>query len=161
GRVIGFTALLCLVAASLFGVVPALRGASLPVARAVIGRAVNHRSSGDGTRLRGGLVVSQIAITLTLMSAAALFVRSMQAFRREPLGFDKSRVLLVWTLPGYGEANTRAALREIDAIQHRIASLSGVVSVSGSVTGAFSGAPGSSPRMRREDQTNEDALLAD
>jgi predicted permease len=157
-RVTIFTALLSVAAAMLFGVVPAFRAANLPVARSVIGRGA---VTDDGVSLRSGLVITQIAVTLALMSAAALFVRSMNNVRGEDLGFDRSRLLLAWMLPGYAEASKPIVLEKMTQIEQRVASLPGVVSVSASVTGVFSGSAGGSPRMRREGEANESAIFAD
>ena len=56
------------------------------------------REASDGRRLvtvSRGLVVGQIALSLVLVVAAALFVQSFARLAHVPLGFDPDRVLLV------------------------------------------------------------------
>jgi predicted permease len=45
--------------------------------------------------LRGGLVTTQVGLSLMLLVAAGLFVRTLQNIEAVPLGFDSDRVLIV------------------------------------------------------------------
>jgi predicted permease len=98
-RVLTFTALAAVATASIFGTVPAwraTRGAPMDVLR-MQGRAAARDTAGAGRffTLSSGLVIVQIALSLALVIAAALFVRSFARLSRVPLGFDPDRVLVV------------------------------------------------------------------
>jgi predicted permease len=56
-----------------------------------------RHSSADGRRggLASGLVVAQVALSLMLVVAAGLFVRTFASLATRPLGFDRDRVLVV------------------------------------------------------------------
>jgi len=88
-RIIGFAVLLALVCAAICGVAPALER---PRSIALTPRTAN---SGAHTRLRGFLVVSQIAVSVVLLSGASLFIRSFWNLQREDLGMQTRNVLTV------------------------------------------------------------------
>jgi predicted permease len=92
-RTLGVTAAIALVTAFLTGLAPALlslRGDLAPTLRAG-GRGL----AGHGTRLRATLLVVQGALSVMLLIGAGLFVRSLQAVKALPIGYDADRVLLV------------------------------------------------------------------
>ena len=87
GRALAFTAGIAVVAAVLFGMLPALQTARVEPADAL--RAPDD-SAAPGTRrywLRHGLVVAQIAITMLVLSTAGLLVRSFDRMQRLDVGF--------------------------------------------------------------------------
>ncbi len=159
--VVLFTAAVCGVTTILFGLIPAVRAARGARGRSVIGRVAGNRTTGESVRLRSSLVVAQIAITLILLCSAAFFVRSIHNLRSEQLGFDRSRLLLAWLLPGYANASNTVILANIGEIQQRVAAIPGVTSVSATINGVFSGSAGASPRMRREGEQDAAAVFAD
>jgi predicted permease len=98
-RILTFTALVAVATAGIFGMVPALRatrGAPVDVLK-MQGRAASQDTAGAGRffTLSSGLVIVQIALSLALVIAAALFVRSFARLSHVPLGFDPDRVLVV------------------------------------------------------------------
>jgi hypothetical protein len=80
-RVLGFGALVSVLAGVLFGVGPAYRAARLDPARTLRGRAGRHLSRTRGLRPRR-LVTAQIALTLVLLVAAGLFAQSLRNLGR-------------------------------------------------------------------------------
>lgn len=80
--------------ALMFGMLPAWRASALsPVA--VLKEEAGSVSSGfHKSRLAGGLVVAQIALSLLLLICAGLFVRSLERAQQSDPGFDPRRVLL-------------------------------------------------------------------
>ncbi len=54
-------------------------------------------SGGGGMILSSGLVVAQLALSLVLIVAAGLLIRTFERLARLPLGFDSERVLIVYT----------------------------------------------------------------
>jgi predicted permease len=94
-RVLLFTTLVTVVTAILFGTAPAIR-ASLAVAGAALGESLAHRGAGSsGTRVRGSLLMAQVALSLALLVAAGLFIRTFRHVVAVPLGFNSERVLVV------------------------------------------------------------------
>jgi predicted permease len=154
-RMLGITAGLCVVTGILVGLVPALRGSRQALAPALIGRGPASSGAGRGLMAIGPLlVVAQVAISIVLLVGAGLLTRTLRNLASEDVGFDRDRLLLVWTLPGQtGGRGAAAADFWHDALA-RVAALPGVVSVSASNQGVLNGADltniGTGPGLRIE-----------
>jgi len=74
--VFGYFAALCVLSGLVFGVAPALRS-SRPDLMGVLKEGAHSISRRGGGWLSGGLVVSQFALTLVLLTGAGIFVRSL------------------------------------------------------------------------------------
>jgi putative ABC transport system permease protein len=95
-RIALFTVLLSLVCGALFGLLPALQ---TPRAVSLATRAANFRKR---TVLRRSLVVGQIAISMVLLSGAALLLKSFQNMEEQSLGMQTGGVLTTRiALPGF------------------------------------------------------------
>jgi putative ABC transport system permease protein len=94
-RVFMFTAAITIVTAILFGTAPAVRAARVDPVGALKGAGRTGASTGTNLRASSGLVIAQVALSLVLVFAAGLFVRTFQRLANVPLGFDGDRVLLV------------------------------------------------------------------
>lgn len=92
--VLAFTAVVAVVTGVLFGLAPAWRSAQVGPAEALKDGA---RSVGDdrGARLRAALVVGEVALSLVLLIAAGLMVRSMHALARVDIGIEAANVLTI------------------------------------------------------------------
>ncbi|NIM50647.1 MAG: FtsX-like permease family protein [Gemmatimonadales bacterium] len=89
---LGFTVLLSIATGLLVGVIPALRGAALQPAQQL--RTATHASEGiRGSRLRSGLVVSQVALSIALLIGSGLLIRSLAQLSRVDLGFNPDNLL--------------------------------------------------------------------
>ena len=125
-RVLGFTFVVTLVVAVLFGLIPALQssGVGLNEALKESGRAF---SSNAGGRMRRSLVVAEVALAFLLLIGAGLTLRSFDRLTAVDPGFDPRNVLTFrMRLPDakYAqESQTFAFCREAMA---RVASLPGV-----------------------------------
>src|SRR6185295_8822425 len=95
-RVLLFTALATIATTLLFGVAPARNASSVEPIGALKDDAARP-GGGDRRQLRlpGALVAAQVALSLVLVVAAGLFVRTFVALATERLGFDREAVLLV------------------------------------------------------------------
>jgi len=108
GAIALFTGLLC-------GAVPALRASHIAPAAALqpgsrIGETLRQRLFGKG------LVASQVAISLVLMSSAGLFVGYLLHLRNFNLGFQRNNLLLVtldFAHSGYDEAQSSRLSQEL------------------------------------------------
>jgi hypothetical protein len=79
----------------LSGTAPAFRAARVAPIDAL--KEHGRGASADISRMRltSGLVVAQVALSLVLVVAAGLFVRTLERLATVPLGFDRDRVLVV------------------------------------------------------------------
>src|SRR3984957_2627558 len=90
GRVLAFTLALSLLTSLLFGVLPALATRRLDL-RSVIAR---HSASGGGRlRLRQALIVGEVALTVVLLSASGLLIRTLIHLQTLPPGFNPTGVM--------------------------------------------------------------------
>src|SRR5262249_22213007 len=90
-RVLGFTALIATVAGLLFGLGPAFRCTSASLAGAM--KANHAAAGGPRSKLRLWIVSSQIALSLLLLVAAGLLLRTFRNLATADLGFDPDHVL--------------------------------------------------------------------
>jgi putative ABC transport system permease protein len=136
-RVLAFTTVVAAVTALLFGVAPAFIAGRIDAAEAL---KENGRGTGAGRRALGQpLVVVQVALSLVLIVAAGLFVRSFVALATVDLGFERSPVLVVNidALRSHAPASDRPALFE--RARQAVAVLPGVSRAAVSVITPVSG----------------------
>jgi len=134
-RVFLFAVALALVTAAVVGIVPGLRAAREDVVGLIQGR---DRRAGGG-RLRDGLVVVQVALSLVLVAGAALFARSLSAARDVDLGFDPRNTLVVSVDLSTREYDRDRGRAFLATALDRIAATPGVQSVSSVTTVPFRG----------------------
>jgi putative ABC transport system permease protein len=91
--VVAFTLALGIATTLLFGLVPALRTLRLDLVESL--REGSHQATIGGARqrLRGLLVVAEIALAVVLVIGAGLMIRSLSALGRIDLGFNPDHVL--------------------------------------------------------------------
>ena len=93
GSVLAVTAGISLVAGLLFGLAPALQ-LSRPALNSVLQDSSRGATSGRGrVRLRQGLAVVQMTLSVVLVLGAGLLTRSLIALNRVELGFDTTNVV--------------------------------------------------------------------
>jgi predicted permease len=136
-RVLAFTMLVSCATAVLFGFLPALRAARVdPLAALKVSAGVGGAVR---IRLRRTLVVTQIAVSLVLLVAAGLFVRSLLNLKDIDLGFDPDRVLLFRVTPPAGEQPLSPEARRnlYRQVLARAEAVPGVLGASASFSGLF------------------------
>jgi putative ABC transport system permease protein len=93
-RVVGFTALVAVATALLFGIAPALRIRRVDPIEAL--KEQSRAFAGEGRRVFGApLLVVQVALTLVLVVAAGLFMRTFGKLATLDIGLDRDAVLVV------------------------------------------------------------------
>ena len=145
GRVLAFAFAAASASSVLFGLLPALRGAKSSIAGDLSGEFGAIGGPRNRSRLRQTLVVAQVALSLILLVAAGLFLRSFVAAQSLDPGFGARKALIVGVdvFPlGYSKERGRALFEELVL---RAAALPGVESaaVARRVPMGFSGSSSS------------------
>jgi predicted permease len=127
-RALGFTAALSLATTLVFGLVPALQ-ATRPEVSPTLRDEQASVVGGTRARLRSGLVVSQVALSLLLLVSAGLLARSVRAAATMDPGFN-AQGLLIASVDLYANGYTPANGRQFyaDALE-KLAALPSVKSV--------------------------------
>ena len=115
-HVFGYIAAIALASGIGVGLLPALRASRADLNGALREGGRGTSDGGSRQRLRSVLVVSQVAVSLVLLVAAGLFVRSVRNARTMDLGFDPAHVLNIGidvAQKGYDEARGRAFYDEL------------------------------------------------
>jgi predicted permease len=129
-RVLFVTIAVSILAAIIFGTLPALRSSSLSVQSVLKEEATSVSLTLHKSRLLSGLVVAQISLSLVLLVCAGLFTRSLQKAQQSDPGFEASHLLLAsydLAPAGYTRETSVAFNRQVLA---RLSALPGVESVS-------------------------------
>ncbi|HLJ45984.1 MAG TPA: ABC transporter permease [Bryobacteraceae bacterium] len=125
--VVGFTVLAGIIAAALFGLVPAWK-ASRPDVITVL-RASGRTASLSGSRvLRNGVVVAEVALSFVLLIGSGLMFRSFLELQRIDPGFDSHNLLTFALLGGAAPAQQQRSA-QVRLIHETLSSISGVRSV--------------------------------
>jgi predicted permease len=122
-----------------FGIAPALRATGMNVSATL--KETNRSVAGSRSILSKGLLVLQVAISLVLLIAAGLFLRTLQNLRNVDVGFDTRNLVLFRVSPSlnrYDDARTSALYEQtLDRLRTmpgvRSAAFSNVQLLSGSV----------------------------
>ena len=130
-QLLGFTLAVTIFTALLFGTAPSLRATRLEL--------TENLKSGRGSSAIGGrtplakvLVIGQVALSLVLMTAACLFLRTLVNLSRVDLGFNRENVLRLdidYTSTGYkvDDPRLKAMYHEIE---DRVSALPGAKAAS-------------------------------
>ena len=96
-RVLAFTAGIALATVLLFGAGPAWAAARVSV-NAALSKGAGRGGTARGNRLRNTLVVAEIALTVVLLAAAGLLLRSYVAVLQTDPGFNPKNMLVASTV---------------------------------------------------------------
>jgi predicted permease len=91
GRVLAFTLVISVLTSVLFGMLPALATRSFDLRSAIASRAA---AGGDRVRLRQALIVGETALTVMLLAASGLLIRSLIHLETLPPGFNPNGVMI-------------------------------------------------------------------
>ncbi|HKQ78245.1 MAG TPA: ABC transporter permease [Blastocatellia bacterium] len=128
-RVLTFTILLSVCAGVVFGLVPALRATRPDLAAAVKGEGGVSGLRLTHNRLRNGLVIAQVSLSLVLLVGAGMLLRGLIRAGELNPGFDAGKALVVKPrvdLSDYDQTRARAFHRDLAS---RLEALPGVKAV--------------------------------
>jgi macrolide transport system ATP-binding/permease protein len=126
-RVLIFSLTVSILTGAVFGLVPALQATRPSLVTALKDTAA--QGGGSRTRLRSGLVVAQIALSLVLLIGAGLVVRTLRQLQTMDPGFDSRNALTLsfdLGLQGYDQTRGEQFYQQL---VERVQSLPGVRSV--------------------------------
>jgi predicted permease len=138
-RVLGFTLVISLLTGLVFGIIPAIKASGTDINEIL---KVGGRGGTLGwthNRLRGLLVISEIALVLVALVGSGLFLRSMQNAQQFNPGFESQNLFqLLFDLGAlrYDEDHGQQFFRDV---VERAKSVPGVVDASVSANGVFGG----------------------
>jgi putative ABC transport system permease protein len=125
-HVLGYTLLVSVAAGLIFGLLPAIRAAR-PQIQMMLRQGAGGTSSRAHRGLRDGLVIAELALTVVLVSGAALFARSLVKLLAIDPGFRTDRVLTMMVpLPRLKYTTMDAQQRFYAALVDRVHALPGV-----------------------------------
>jgi len=127
GRVLAFTLAIALITGVVSGLAPALQASRLDLAVGLRGD-----TAGGGvarSRLRNGLMIGQIALSLVLLSASGLFLRALERGNHIDPGFDASHVATAEIDVGRAGYDSLRAREFYRTLKTRLSSLPGVADV--------------------------------
>ena len=138
-RVLAFTVAVCVLTGILFGLVPALRATKVHISSVLkdAGRSTPERSSRFG--VGKGLIAGQVALSLLVLFAATLLVRSLQKLMTQDFGYDREHLVITRVdapSAGYTGEKMKALAQQLVL---RLASTPGVHAATYSTNGLFSG----------------------
>ena len=123
----GFTGVAVVLTGILFGLAPALRGSAFGVHATLVAGGRAGIGGGRGDRLRGALVVSQVALALVLLVGSGLLVRTFARLQQVDLGFDPEHVLTAQiVLPGAKYPSEERQLGFFQALGDRLTATPGL-----------------------------------
>ena len=132
-RVLGLALIISVATAVVFGLLPALRAAGANLASAINSGGRTNTESRMIKALRSGLVVGEVALSLTLIAGAGLMLRSYLVVQGQDLGMDPTDVWTVPVTPTEYDAPEDWA-RGMEEIRVALAQLPGVASATVGLT---------------------------
>ncbi|MBI1358113.1 MAG: FtsX-like permease family protein [Acidobacteria bacterium] len=141
-RALSFTAAVALLTALLFALAPALQSTRAAAASALKNEAASASLSRAQTRLRRGLVIGQVALSLMLLGVAGLFGKSLDRIFQTDPGVAVNRLLAFAIVPAEQRYEPARSLQLATDLQRRLQLIPGVTSASAANTPMLAGANG-------------------
>src|SRR6266481_5165773 len=128
-RVLTFALLVTLATGVIFGLLPALKGAGKRQVMPSLKQGDQHSASAPGHRWLNVLIVSEIAIAMTLLVGGGLIARSFNRLQHVDLGFRPDSLLTMkMILPASKYSDYRQRIAFVDQVLERVKILPGVLS---------------------------------
>ena len=131
----------------LFGIYPALHATRAGLVEALKEDAGQPAGARTASRFRAGLVAAQLALAMTLLAAAGLFIQSLRNVSRVDLGIRTENIVtfrLAPELNGYSPTQTQALF---EPVEDTLKAQPGVTGASASLIALFTGSSWSSSVM--------------
>jgi putative ABC transport system permease protein len=126
--VLAYTLVMSMITSLLFGLVPALYASKVNLSEALKQGATRLVGGGGTMRMRGVLVVAEIALAVVLVSGAGLLIKSFVALQNVVLGFRPENVLVMRaTVPAPPSVGIARARQFFKDMLSQVATLPGVV----------------------------------
>jgi putative ABC transport system permease protein len=132
-RILSFTAAAAVFTGLLFGVLPAFRSTRVSLTSAMKGSQAVEAESRAKFRPGKWIVATQVALSLVLVVASGLFLRSLVKLVTMDIGFDRDNVLLVNTDLHTAKIAPELQVAMFEEIESRLRALPGVLSAGRSV----------------------------
>jgi putative ABC transport system permease protein len=127
-RVLAFTAAVSLLTGIIFGLAPAIQSGKVNMQETL--KVTARATTGGRRRLRHGLVVTEIALTLVLLVGAGLLLRSFYRLQQASLGLVTERVLSFRVnLPQQKYAGERQQIGFVNQVTEKLRAQPGVGAV--------------------------------
>jgi len=149
-RVLVFTAVVSLLTGVLFGIAPALQSSKTDLNEA-LKEGGRSSTSARGRRLRSALVVTEIALSLLLLTGAGLLARSFERLQSVDLGFRADHLLTMNLQLSRTRYQGKQGAEFYRQLIERVQGLPGVVSA-GATTAIFIGTLPNSSNFTIEDR---------
>lgn len=137
-RVLAYAFALSIVAGLVFGLASAWVASRPIISNALKGEQLLERP-GSRLNLRNVLVVAQITMSLILLCATGLFLRSLQSAASIDVGFRSNGILMMSVDPRLNGYSPERTAQFVDQLQERVKTLPGVVSAAWTDTVPLSG----------------------
>jgi putative ABC transport system permease protein len=141
GKVLFFAGVVTVGSALLFGILPAMRGTKVGLVQSLKEGGQSTETS-KSLRMRGMLVVAQVALSLMLLVGAGLLIRSFMTLSRVDPGFEIGNVLTFDLQPPQHEYDTGEKMADyFSRVQEEVIAVPGVVAFAGTEQLPFLGGP--------------------
>jgi predicted permease len=125
--VLAFTAAAALLSVLVFGLAPAIQASRTSLVSTLKGEGTGAVRGVRRWTMRNALVLGEIALSVVLLTASGLVVRSLLYSRSLPLGFDRQRQLIYFDLvPGIAGYNSERSAAFFAQVEEKTAALPGV-----------------------------------
>ena len=127
---LGFVLGVTVVTGIVFGIVPALRATGMNVSATL--KESSRSVAGSRSRLGRSLLVMQVAVSLVLLIAAGLFLRTLQNLRNVDVGFNTRNLVVFNVRPALNGYDEPRGLALYDRMIEALGGIAGVRSVAAS-----------------------------
>jgi predicted permease len=126
-RVLSFVLAVTVVTGIVFGIAPALHATSLNVSAAL--KETSRSIAGSRSLLTRALLVLQVAVSLVLLIAAGLFLRTLNNLRHVDVGFNTQNLVVFRVNPALNRYDDKKSNTVIEEIATRLKGVAGVRAV--------------------------------
>ncbi|MFN2566034.1 MAG: ABC transporter permease [Gemmatimonadaceae bacterium] len=126
-RVASYTLAVAVLTGLVFGIAPAAQATRASLVASLKDGARGAGAGARGSRLRGALVVTEVALSLVLLVGASLFVRSFMKLQAFDGGVDANRLMTMrFFMPGDRYASVQAKRHRVEDIVRRLEAIPAV-----------------------------------